>query len=675
MSEKVISLPLTFNPTFEHQTPDSIRSAVAKHTPPSKKPGYVSRWTLGSSSTLSVDQPNVEPLTVVNRDIQYYAEVEIGSNEQRFRLDFDTGSSDLWVPDSTCKTRNVTFNRAKSTTFKPAKGRFGIRYGDGSQVRGILGQDRVNVAGMVIENQTFGLATVESTSFSHDVVDGILGMAYNTICSVPGTPTVMDNLISQKLIESPMFSVWLGRSIEGGGGEYRFGGYDPERFEGELTWVPVTEKKYWQVKCEGLFVGDVDLQMKGDVIIDTDVSTAIHGQIPGAINDGPNGWILPNTPEVAAMSGIQFVLNGVKFDVVMKDMMREEVDGKKGYVYSGIASAGTICVFDLGTNRVGIAKCKPPPRISPSVLQQMKEEIGHNKRTRGCQCSIMMAIQDFDYSSDSSLPEEFKNTNHINSLRSEYSYSDSDNDVDNGNNSISNIPGEYADDHKDCLRRRAQMGQKSRAKATQSYIQKKIKKIEEKDRVERKQEQKKNNAKGRGDVEGSASENDSIVDKMGDANISTEHKSSNETMELTESESDNEQESTLHSWRRSRAKDASKKERRNNKNSKSQSRVELSNNGNQPKEYDVINRSNKRADRHRKPEDEILEPIVTPSSNSINHEPQEAEEEEEKIEFQHNDGDMKAKPLTSRDWKQIFKEKLQERDQAREKEKNENKIQ
>jgi len=91
-------------------------------------------------------------------------------------------------------------------------------YGDGSNVQGIMGQDRVNLAGLIIENQTIGLATTESTSFSNDVVDGILGLAYNSITCVPGTLTPMDNLIQQKLIQSPLFSVWLGRSSEGGGG-------------------------------------------------------------------------------------------------------------------------------------------------------------------------------------------------------------------------------------------------------------------------------------------------------------------------------------------------------------------------------------------------------------------------------------------------------------------------
>ncbi|KAF9173372.1 hypothetical protein BGX20_003380 [Mortierella sp. AD010] len=413
MSEKVVSIPLNYNTSYEYKTPESIRRATARHAPPSSKPGFLNRLKLNSSQEAAVS-PNVESLTDVARDIQYYAEVEIGSNNQRFRLDFDTGSSDLWVPDSTCKSRSVSFNRAKSTSFKPVKGKFQIRYGDGSQVHGILGQDRVNVAGLVIENQTIGLATSESVAFSSDVVDGILGLAFNSISCVPGTLTPMDNMIKQKLIESPCFSVWLGRSTEGGGGEYRFGGYDPERFVGELTWVPVTEKKYWQVKCDGLFFGDVDLQSKGDVIIDTGttlvivptaVAKAIHDQIPGAMYDGDNGWIIPNTPEVAALSGVQLLLNGVKFHVVMKDMLREDVESKKGYVYSGVAGSDGIpvwilgdvfikqnyCVFDQGQDRIGIAECKPPVSAAAgkqdAIVASIRLDIKHSSSPERCSFS------------------------------------------------------------------------------------------------------------------------------------------------------------------------------------------------------------------------------------------------------------------------------------------------
>ncbi|KAF9576393.1 hypothetical protein EC968_008688 [Mortierella alpina] len=366
-----------------------------------------------ASNTTTEEEAFVETLTDVARDIQYYAEVEIGSDMQKVRLDFDTGSSDLWIPDSTCKTTCAKFNRETSTTFQPVKGKFQISYGDGSRVEGILGQDRVNIAGLVIENQTFGLALRQSTSFSNDVVDGILGLAYNTISCVPGTLTPMDNLVKQNLIQSPVFSVWLGRSTEGGGGEYRFGGYDPNRFEGELTWVPVTKKRYWQIKCEGLFFGDVDLNLKGEAIIDTGttlvivptkVAKAIHAHIPGSSYDRNNGWIVPDTPEVAALSPILLVLGGVKFEIVMKDMMREPVVGKPGYVYSGIASTDYVrlwilgdvfikqnyCVFDVGQDRIGMARCIPPSRVKPAVLSLMKEEDEEQDVKKGASCCLVM---------------------------------------------------------------------------------------------------------------------------------------------------------------------------------------------------------------------------------------------------------------------------------------------
>ncbi|KAF9913081.1 hypothetical protein BX616_010171 [Lobosporangium transversale] len=391
--QRAVSLHLTCNPNYELRTPESLKLVAAKHAPPAKKPGFLQRLVVDKALTTNsvASPPYVESLTDVARDVQYYAEVEIGSNEQKFRLDFDTGSSDLWVPDSTCKTRSVTFNRTTSTTFKPFKGKFKISYGDGSTVSGILGQDRINVAGLIIEDQIFGLATKESTTFSNDVVDGVLGLAYSSICSVPGVLTPLENMIEQKLITSPIFS---------------------ERFEGELTWVPVTVRRYWQVKCDGLFFGDVDLKLKSDVIIDTGttlvivptlVAEAIHAQIPGAINDKKHGWIVPNTPEVAALNGVQFVLNGVKFNVIMKDIMRESVWGKRGYVYSGITSNDQIpvwilgdvfikenfCVFDMGKHRVGIAKCKPPNRIQPSVIQQVKDDFEEFQKRQASKCLIM----------------------------------------------------------------------------------------------------------------------------------------------------------------------------------------------------------------------------------------------------------------------------------------------
>ena len=55
-------------------------------------------------------------------------------------------------------------------------------------------------------------------------------------------------MIEQGLISDPVFSFWLNRHAdEEEGGEIIFGGMDPKHYVGEHTYVPVTQKGYWQV--------------------------------------------------------------------------------------------------------------------------------------------------------------------------------------------------------------------------------------------------------------------------------------------------------------------------------------------------------------------------------------------------------------------------------------------
>ncbi|KAG0019703.1 hypothetical protein BGZ80_005391 [Entomortierella chlamydospora] len=235
-----------------------------------------------------------------------------------------------------------------------------------------------------------------------------------------------------------------------------------------------------------------------------------------------------------------------------------------------------------------------------------------------------MTIKDFEYDSDTSLPDELKNTNHLNPI--DAGAFDSDTDNNNTNSSGQEvIPDIYfhgfTADYKGNQRHRAQLAQKSRAKATQSYIQKKTKRVEDKDRIERKQEQKKKAADQQLEEKEEASE-DTIRHSMASIIINAMSRPSSEaTNNSSKSEPDLEQEST-------------------------------------------------------RPEDEVLEPRFTAVVDASDNEVDLALEEEEKIQFKHNlnfktdrDDTMPAKPLNSRDWKQIFSQKLQERDRARERQK------
>lgn len=63
-------------------------------------------------------------------------------------------------------------------------------------------------------------------------------------------------MVDQGLVKEPVFSFWLNRNIDGEeGGEIVFGGVDSNHYKGEHTYVPVTQKGYWQFEM-------------GDVLID-----------------------------------------------------------------------------------------------------------------------------------------------------------------------------------------------------------------------------------------------------------------------------------------------------------------------------------------------------------------------------------------------------------------------
>lgn len=55
-------------------------------------------------------------------------------------------------------------------------------------------------------------------------------------------------MMEQGLVQDEVFSFWLNRDQNAkDGGELVFGGVDEKHFKGKHTYVPVTQKGYWQV--------------------------------------------------------------------------------------------------------------------------------------------------------------------------------------------------------------------------------------------------------------------------------------------------------------------------------------------------------------------------------------------------------------------------------------------
>jgi hypothetical protein len=169
-------------------------------------------------------------------------------------VDFDTGSSDLWVFNTQLEA-NVTnghrvYDPTQSTTFQPIPGaQFNITYGDGSGAQGNVGTDVVDVGGASFPSQAIELATSVSAQFTQDQNnDGLLGLAFSHLNAVrPQQQKTFFENIKASLAE-PVFTADLRK---GATGSYDFGAIDRSKFEGELTWVPVnTTRGFWQFSSE-----------------------------------------------------------------------------------------------------------------------------------------------------------------------------------------------------------------------------------------------------------------------------------------------------------------------------------------------------------------------------------------------------------------------------------------
>jgi hypothetical protein len=128
----------------------------------------------------------------VQNDSLYLCPVGIGTPEQKLYLDFDTGSSDLWVhsynslsvslanvdkvwstelpqnilSSANAQNQQVPFDATKSSTFKKLSGAtWKISYGDSSSASGDVGTDTVDLGGVKVENQAIELAKELSQQF------------------------------------------------------------------------------------------------------------------------------------------------------------------------------------------------------------------------------------------------------------------------------------------------------------------------------------------------------------------------------------------------------------------------------------------------------------------------------------------------------------------------------
>ncbi|KAE8623348.1 hypothetical protein XENTR_v10005576 [Xenopus tropicalis] len=209
-------------------------------------------------------------------DTQYFGEISIGSPPQTFKVVFDTGSANLWVPSQRCSplySACVSHNRydsTKSQTYMENGAGFSIQYGSGG-VKGFLSQDVVVVAGIPVI-QVFAEATaLPAFPFIFARFDGVLGMGFPGQ-AIDGITPVFDRIISEQVLQEDVFSVYYSRDSHlKPGGEIILGGSDPSYYTGSFQYLNLEKEGYWHIRMKGVSIGAEILFCKDgcSVAIDT----------------------------------------------------------------------------------------------------------------------------------------------------------------------------------------------------------------------------------------------------------------------------------------------------------------------------------------------------------------------------------------------------------------------
>ncbi|KAG7650290.1 putative phytepsin [Arabidopsis thaliana] len=310
-------------------------------------------------------------------DAQYYGEIAIGTPPQKFTVIFDTGSSNLWVPSGKCFFSlscyfHAKYKSSRSSTYKKSGKRAAIHYGSGS-ISGFFSYDAVTVGDLVVKDQEFIETTSEpGLTFLVAKFDGLLGLGFQEIAVGNATP-VWYNMLKQGLIKRPVFSFWLNRDPKSEeGGEIVFGGVDPKHFRGEHTFVPVTQRGYWQFDM-------------GEVLIAGE-STGYCGSGCSAIADSGTS-LLAGPTAVVAMINKAIGASGVvsqqcktvvdQYGQTILDLLLAETQPKK------ICSQIGLCAYD-GTHGVSMG--------IESVADKENPRSSSGLRDAGCPACEMAVV-------------------------------------------------------------------------------------------------------------------------------------------------------------------------------------------------------------------------------------------------------------------------------------------
>ncbi|KAJ2971350.1 hypothetical protein NQ176_g7735 [Zarea fungicola] len=298
-------------------------------------------------------------------------------------MDFDTGSSDLWVfsTDTTKSQVNgqTLYNPASSTSAKKLAGAtWSIGYGDQSTSKGIVYTDTVSIGGATVSDMAVESAQDVSASFTNDSASsGLVGLANdkgNTI--KPHQQQTWFSKIKDKL-SSPVFTARLKHAAPG---SYNFGYIDSSQYTGDINYTPAytDDLGHRLFDASGYAIGDGklnDRKISGTadtgtsiVYLPTDVAEDYWGNVQGSfkntVSQGQYLWTFPCDASLPTFSfgvgsgSITIHSESINFAPNQGDTCVGGLGGIDGSlaIFGDVAMKTGFVVYDDGNNRLGWAE-------------------------------------------------------------------------------------------------------------------------------------------------------------------------------------------------------------------------------------------------------------------------------------------------------------------------------
>jgi hypothetical protein len=330
----------------------------------------------------------------------YMANITLGTPPQTFQVIMDTGSSNLWVIDSACKTaecigypysgyKKKHYDSTKSSTAVANKGQtFNIAYGTGS-ANGYQATDTLQFAGVTVANQGFAVITGMTDVFAWVQMDGIFGLGFPSL-SVNSIATPMQNAQSQ--LTQPIFSVWLDRHVKPSagvaGGSITFGSLDSTHCDAAWNYVPLAVEAWWTFRIDSFAVGTVYSEPGPQIVISdtgtsflgmplkpfTQLVTAVAAKNIGKYVTGYDEWVVPC--DATGLPNITFTIGGIAYNIPPAQYVLDLEFGNNQCAIAAFSTGDstdtnnpynpqwilgdpfirTFCnVYDVGNSRIGFA--------------------------------------------------------------------------------------------------------------------------------------------------------------------------------------------------------------------------------------------------------------------------------------------------------------------------------